>query len=257
MSKTLFWLVSILFSMATLVRAAENPEDFRFEITGAAWVLNPSGAIQASGTPVDLVKDLNVEQQQPTFYGKLVFKPSRKQRIVVEGTPFRLTGLNTVSRSVVYRGQTFTVSQTLKSSADLDYVFAGYQYDVISGRAGHLGLSLGGTYLSATGTLQAVQTSTMATKSLTLGLPLAGGEFRVFPVPAHSWIDVNGGVRGMALGSYGNYIEASANGGVWIRHVGLEAGYRAVNANIHETSNGGSGVSLHLKGPIFSVAWKW
>ncbi|MBV9083744.1 MAG: hypothetical protein JOZ62_13780 [Acidobacteriaceae bacterium] len=257
MSKTLFYLVPFLFSIGTLVRGAENPEDFRLEITGAAWVLNPSGAIQSSGTPVDLVKDLNVQQQQPTFYGKLVFKPGRKHRIVIEGTPFRLSGLNTVSRTVTYRGQIFTVNQTLKSSADLDYVFGGYQYDVISGEAGHLGFSVGAAYLGATGVIQSVQTQTIATKSLTLGLPLAGTEFRAFPVPGHRWIDINGGIRGMALGSYGNYLEASGNGGVWVRHIGLEAGYRAVNANIHDTSSAGSGVAVHLKGPIFSAMWKW
>ncbi len=90
----------------------ENPEDCKVELTGAAWLQNSSGTIQASGTPIDLVTDLGA-QQQPTFYGRLVIKPGRKHRIVIEGTPFRISGYNTVDRTIVYRGQTFMVNQTL------------------------------------------------------------------------------------------------------------------------------------------------
>jgi hypothetical protein len=61
----------------------------------------------------------------------------------------------------------------------------------------------------------------------------------------------------MGFGSYGHYVQASGNGGVWFGHLGLQAGYRAVNADLHESGNGGSGVTVRLKGPIFSVVFKW
>jgi hypothetical protein len=219
--------------------------------------VNSAGTIQASGTPIDLVSDLGVQQQQPTFYGSLVFKPTKRQRIVVEGTPFGLTGNNTVNRTLTYRGETFQVSDTVHSNANLDYFFAGYQYDVLSGSAGHLGFSVGGAYLGATGTILSVTSNTSASKTETIGLPLAGAEFRVFPIPGRHWLDVDGGIRGMGFGSYGYYTEAMANGGVWFGHFGLKGGYRAVNTDLHESSNGGSGISVRLKGPIFSVAFKW
>jgi hypothetical protein len=101
----------------------ENPESFRVEVTGAGWLVNPSGTIQSSGTPIDLVTDLGAQQNQPTFYGQLVFKPGRKHRIVFEGTPFRINGYNTVNRSISYHGQTFNFSQTLESSAEVNYFF--------------------------------------------------------------------------------------------------------------------------------------
>src|ERR1700747_3078809 len=92
---------------------AENPENFRLEITGAGWLVNPSGTIQSSGTPVNLVTDLGAQPHHATFYGQLVFKPGRKHRIVVEGTPFRINGYNVVNRSISYHGQTFNFSETL------------------------------------------------------------------------------------------------------------------------------------------------
>ena len=262
MRNTLFVASLTLLSTGSLGQAADNPgtnpgspESFRIEITGSAWLLDSGGRIQASGTPIDLVSDLGVQQQQPTFYGKFVFKPTRRQRIVLEGTPFRLSGLNTVHRSVTYHGDTFNINETLKTTADLNYFFGGYQFDVLSGPVGHLGFSAGGAYFSGTGTVSSQNTT--ASKSQTIGLPLAGAEFRVFPIPGHSWIDFDGEVRGMGFGSYGHYVEAGGNGGVWFGHIGLQAGYRAVNADLHQNSAGGSGISGRLKGPIFSLLFKW
>ena len=236
--------------------SSESPESFRLEITGAGWLVNPSGTIQSSGTPVDLINDLGAQQNQPTFYGQLVFKPGRKHRIVFEGTPFRINGYNTVNRSITYNGQSFNISQTLQSSAQINYFFGGYQYDVVSGPRGHLGFSVGAAYMNATGTIQALQTSTVASKSETLGLPLAGADFRLFPIPGHRIIELEGGVRGMGAGSYGHYLEASGNGGVCFGPIAVLAGYRQVNA-LFQNNNGTSGVNVHLKGPIFSMQWRW
>jgi hypothetical protein len=254
------YVIALSSLVCTSLLAASNgeaPEDFHFEITGAAWLVNSSGTIQANGSPINLVSDLGAEQQQPTFYGRFVFKPGRHHRIVVEGSPISISGLNTVQRTIVYRGQSFNVDETLSSSADLNYLFAGYQYDVLTGRLGHLGFSVGGAYLGATGTINAVQASTTATRSETIGLPLAGMDFRVFPIPGRKIIEVEGGMQGMGVGSYGSFIEGSASGGVRLGPIGILAGYRELVANLHEASGGGSGVDLHLRGPVFSLMWSW
>lgn len=236
---------------------SDDPENFKIEVTGSAWLVDSSGAIQANGAPIDLVTDLGVGQQQPTFYGRLVVKPGRRHRIVVEGTPFRLSGYNTVNRSVTYRGQTFNVSQTLQSNADFNYLFAGYQFDVLTGSMGHLGFSAGGAYLDATGTIRSVQTNTLATKSETIGLPLAGAEFRIFPIPGHKLLDIDGGIRGMGVGNYGHYLEGSANAGLSLGPLTFLAGYRDVRLDLHEATGAASGVNVRLKGPIFSMQWRW
>jgi hypothetical protein len=210
------------------------------------WLVNSSGAIQATGSPINLVADLGVYQQQPTFYGKLVFKPGRKHRIVVEGTPFRLQGENTVDRTIVYRDETFNVSQTLNSNADFNYAFSGYQYDLLSGSMGHLGLSAGGAYLNADGAIRALQAGTTATKSETVGLPLAGIEGRIFPIRRHNILEFDGGLRGMDFGDYGHYLEAGGNAGLTFGHITLQAGYRAVRVDIQTT-----------RGPLFSAQWRW
>ena len=236
---------------------SEDPENFRIEVTAGGWLVDTGGQIQANGTPIDLVSDLNAEQQRGTFYGQLVFKPARKHRIVIEGMPFRINGLKSVTRSIVYRGQTFNVSQTVQSSASLDYAFVGYQYDVLSGRKGHLGFSVGAAYLGATGLLRAVETGVSATKTQQLVLPLAGTDFRIFPIPGHKFFEVEGGIRGMAYGDYGYFAEATGSAGIAFGPITLLAGYRAVNTEIYVTSNGGSGTTARLHGPIFSGMFRW
>ncbi|MGI8961409.1 MAG: hypothetical protein ACR2IV_16940 [Bryobacteraceae bacterium] len=258
-----------LLQPAGVLRAAgepanngDDPENFRVEITGSAWVVNSSGTIQAGtallpSSVIDLKSDLGVTQRQPTFYGRLVAKPGRKHRIVIEGTPVRLQGRNTVSRTIIYHGQIFTVGETLQSSADVNYLFGGYQYNVISRSAGHLGFSVGGAYLNATGTVHGMQSGLAATKSETLGLPLAGAEGRVYVIPNRKLLEIDGGIRGMAYGSYGHYVEGTVNGGIGFGPLTFQAGYRAENADLHSTSNGGNGVNVRLRGPIFSVQAKW
>ncbi len=242
---------------AQLAGTSEDPENFHIEVTAGGWLVDTGGQIQANGSPIDLVNDLNAGQRQGTFYGQLVFKPARKHRIVLEGTPFRINGLKSVTRSIVYRGQTFNISQTVRSSASLDYAFIGYQYDVLSGPKGHLGFSVGAAYLGATGLLQAVETNISATKTQQIALPLAGTDFRVFPIPGHKFFEIEGGIRGMAFGDYGYFAEATGSGGVVLGPVTLLAGYRAVNTEIYVSSNGGSGITARLHGPIFSGMFRW
>lgn len=123
----LFWFCWALVQGQTAPSASasgDDPENFRVEVTGSAWLVNSSGTIQAGGavpfligsaTAIDLVSDLGVKQRQPTFYGRLVIKPGRKHRIVLEGTPIRLDGTNTVTQTIIYQGQTFAVGETLRT----------------------------------------------------------------------------------------------------------------------------------------------
>jgi hypothetical protein len=266
MRNKILLLSLVLLSSRGLTRAAnipysnsgawESPEDFRIEITASSWLINSSGTISSSTTPINLVRDLGVKQQQPNFYGKLVFKPRRKHRIVVEGIPFSLNGYNTSPRSFTYRNRTFSVLETLKSSANADYIFGGYQYDVVSGPTGHIGITAGAALLSGTGTMTAVQSNVTATRSGVGAIPLVGTEFRVFPLRNRGWLNVNGSLRGMELGQYGHYLEGSLNGGVWIGSIGVEAGYRAIDTHLAQ-ANSSTGVFARLSGPVFSVNWRW
>lgn len=236
-----------------------NPEGFKIEITASYWNMSPSGTLYGSDTTLNVINDLGFQQNNSTFFGQLVFKPTRKQRIIVEGSPVSVSGSHVATQTFSYNGQQFTYSEQLQSQTSLSYLFAGYQYDFLSGPAGHLGASVGGAYLNGSATITAPQAGITAARSQQIGLPLAGIEFRIFPIPGRSIVDVDGGVRGMDFGSYGDFVEGSINGTVWIHgHIGLQGGYREMTANLQNTGTNLSGrLDIRLKGPVFGLIFKW
>jgi hypothetical protein len=79
------WISASVMSGAP---ASEDPENFKVEVSGAAWLVDSSGTIQASGTPIDLVTDLGAEQQQPTFYGPACGETGPQTQDRGRGNPF-------------------------------------------------------------------------------------------------------------------------------------------------------------------------
>jgi hypothetical protein len=232
-----------------------DPDPSRIEITGSYWPVHTTGAIRANGTLIDLRSDLGVNQNTPTFTGKLDLRWSRRHRISVEGTPFRLEGDKSLSRSITYQGRVFSINDHISSRADLDYLYAGYQFDFISRPRGHFGLEAGGAFLSATGSITSQVTGVTASKSETVGMPLAGLAFRAFPVHKSLDVEINGELKGMDFGKYGHYVQASANVGIGRGHLLVEGGYRFVNADIHETS-GVNAVTPEFRGPVISLVFR-
>jgi hypothetical protein len=257
MRRFIFLSITFLAASALFGQSHEGAEDFRIEFTGSAWLTGPTGTIQTSGTPINFVTDLAAGAQQARFYGRLVFKPTRKQRIVVEGSPVSFSGVNTINQSFVFLNKTYNVSQTVATNANVNYVFGGYQYDPFTGRYGHLGFQTGVAYVGVQGTLNGIQSGITETKKFQAPVPLIGIEGRIFPIPHMKLVEFEGMIRGITAGGYGYFIEGGASGGLRYRAFSLLAGYREMFANVHQESANPNGVALRLKGPIFSAQALW
>ena len=227
----------------------------RVEITASYWPVHTNGIIQASGTPIDLRSDLGVEQNVATFAGKLDLRLGRRQWIRVEGVPFRLTGQQDLSRTITYRGRVFSFADRVASDASLDYVYAGYQFDVISTPRVRFGLEAGGAYLNATGAIASQVTNLTASKSQKVGLPLAGASFRAVPIHGLVDVEIGGELKGMAVGRYGSFFQTGASVGVGRGHVFVEGGYRLIKADIHDAA-GANTVAPTFRGPVISLYFR-
>jgi hypothetical protein len=251
----LFVALLLLLFASICFAQDRDPDSSKLEITGSFWPVHTKGTIRAQGTPVDLQSDLGVNQNAATFTGKLNVRLGGRHQINVEGTPFRLEGDMNLARSVTYQGRTFSIADHVTSTADLDYFYAGYQFDLISRPAGHFGLEAGGAWLHATGAITSAATGVTASKSETVGIPLAGLAFRAFPVHRAFDVEINGEVKGMNFGSYGHFVQAAAGVGIGRGHFLIEGGYRFVNADIHDSS-GGNAVSPEFRGPVISLLFR-
>jgi len=243
-----------LLAFLVLTVAFSQVDNFRVEVTASAWHAAIAGTLQSGALPIALHNDLNLSDQW-TFFGKLAFKPARRHRINVEGSPYDFSGTNALLRTITFNGRTYSVSDTVSSDASLTYVFGGYQYDLISRDRGHFGLEGGGAYLNGTGAIRSSTTGLSTSRSETIGLPLAGAEFRVFLGPGH--LNVNGEAKGMSLGGYGDYFQGVVNLGAGFHNVMFQAGYQYLNANIHENRSANpAGISPVISGPIFSIQFR-
>src|SRR5262245_11250211 len=118
----------------------ENREDFRVEGTiGPMWI-SPAGNILSNGTRVDLRSDLGFASNQAALLVRAVFKPTRKNRLLFETIPYRLDGSQSLTRNFTFGGVTYSFSDRITSEARINYLFGGYQYDVLSGDNGHVGI---------------------------------------------------------------------------------------------------------------------
>jgi len=240
----------LLLPAIVLAQNAQD-EDFRFELTASAWQTGISGTVQSGGLALALHNDLALGDTW-TFFGKVVFKPARRHRLIVEGSPYYFGGTTSLSRTITYDGRTYTINAAVKSNASLAYVFGGYQFDLISRARAHFGLEAGGAYLNGTGTISTLTNGISGTRTEIIGLPLAGAEFRVFFGPAH--MNLNGEAKGMSFDGYGDYFQGVVNVGAGFRQLMFQVGYQYLNADIHENrALNPAGISPVIQGPIFSV----
>ena len=233
--------------------AQENFENFRVELTASAWLVNPSGSIQSGITPVDLRRDLQLDQSQPHFFGKLVVKPGRRHRMIVEGVPYRLSGAANVSRQIVFAGRTYNIQDFVTSKANIDYVAGAYQFDVVSRPQGHFGLLAGVGYVNAAGTLASRNFGFTGSERQSFPFPQVGAEGRAWVLPHSHLLELDGELKGMSLASYGHYLQFAVHGGVSVgRHLTVQAGYMFADADVHRQDNT-RGFNPTFRGPIFGI----
>ena len=228
-------------------------EDFRIEFTAGYWSLNPSGHIDTSSTSVDLRSDLGIRGGQDEGSFKVVWKPGAKHRINFEVIPFRLDGENTITRTIDFGGRTYPIEDHITSSLNIDYVFGGYQYDIVNNARGHFGIGGGIAYVNAKASTTSQTLGLTGTEQRQVPVPAIGGEFRFFPIPGKNIFNINGEVKGIAQGSYGSFIQASANAGLAVtRILRVQAGFNFADADVHKPDLSNR-FSVRFTGPVFSV----
>jgi hypothetical protein len=61
----------------------------------------------------------------------------------------------------------------------------------------------------------------------------------------------------MGFGGYGHFVEMTGNAGLVFGPVTFQAGYRAVNFNLHENQRNPDGIAARLQGPTFGMVFRW
>jgi hypothetical protein len=258
MEKTMtIWRVAILAGIATIVlrlHAADDFDSYKIKISGSWFYSEPSGSFQsASGAgTVDIVKDFGFSSYS-TFSGKLDWKFTRKNHFSFVVSPFDSSRQTTLTRTIVFQGQTFVAGLTTHSELRSNLYAPGYQYDIIRRKRGHLGIAAqldlfdAQASVAATGQItgSGVQQGTVAASgSLFAPIPVFGPEFRLYLAPR---VYVQGNVYGMYFFGYGDFI--SSSGGLGFRlakHFGVNVGYELGSRLVVNNNNSSNRIGLRF-----------
>src|SRR5215471_10262456 len=122
--------------MAPRLHAADDDLDsYKLKISGSWFYSEPSGTFQSSsgaGT-VDIVKDIGFGSYS-TFAGKLDWKFTRKNHFYLVGSAFDSSRQTSLTRTIVFQGQTFVAGLNTQSQLKSNLYAPGYQYDIIRRR---------------------------------------------------------------------------------------------------------------------------
>ena len=261
-TKLIFYL-ALLLTFVVIPQIAstqddEGVEEYKVRITALWFRSSPTITMEAAGHNglVNFNRDFNFNDYS-TFSGKIDWKFTHKNHLFFVVTPFNQSRGAVLTRTVTFRGQTFTTG--INANADLQATAygIGYQYDFIRRKRGHLGIALQANLIDTKGTLNAVaqvtsngvhQAAASAQASLLAPVPVAGPEYRLYLISQRLFVE--GNLNGMWLFGYGNYLSTFNDLGFALgKHLAAKAGYAYASRLRVNDTRGRIGLSLDQRGP--------
>ncbi len=119
--------------------AAPAADHVNVVVEAFQWAPDPSGTIRVidPGVDIDVTTDIDLEGDlgltgDEIVAARLTFHPSPRTRLRLATMPLSFAGDQTVTRSITFGGQTFTLSERITSQLDLDYIEASFAWQFLS-----------------------------------------------------------------------------------------------------------------------------
>ena len=147
-SRKLFLAVLFCLAAFPLVRAQDSSDldNYKWRVDGDWWFSHPSGyfGVKNTNNYFDINKDFGFGSYS-TFTGKLDWHFGHKHHFLLNATPNYLSKTDTLSRQIMFAGQTFNLGAQVTASIDSVDIAPGYQYDFIRRDHGFWGWKLTST----------------------------------------------------------------------------------------------------------------
>ena len=258
---------ALCVSVATPVSAQYKPQPLndpatgeKYHIEAAAAYWNPSADMTVTvpgsgalagiiGTSVDLKRDFGLTDQRfPEV--QLILRPATSHKFRFQYIPINYVQSATLTRTINFAGQSYTVGLPVNSTLDWKAYRFGYEYDFVVKNRGFAGFIIEAKYTDVQVSVASIFRSDFAHAQAPI--PALGGIGRVYVVPN---ISITAEVTGFRLPAsidqrFGaHYIDVDIYGTVNItNNVGAQLGYRSLD--VYYLVKGDTG-SLVLKGLYF------
>jgi hypothetical protein len=241
----------LLVTVPFLVHAQNS-----FEFTGRAWFTTMGSRIRVEqgsiGTDIDARSDLGMSDT--TFpQGGFAWRRGRSL-LRFEYTPIDYTGDRTVTRTILFRGQPFTVGTRVVSELEVQTLQLSWAYQFINAHDGafRLGPMVEADGFIMRGSLAAPVFGVGQDEKLSAGLPTVGLALDIRP---HRGIHIYGEATGMQAGSYGYFIGSDSGVRVYAwKYAIVTAGYRTFNLHIE---NSPDFAHLRVRGPFVGAGFRF
>lgn len=256
----LFFFIAAWVGVPAFAQGGEGDAEQYSVRVSAFWLhSSPGVTLQAAGNGgfIDFNHDFAFNDYS-TFMGKLDWKFTRKNHLYFASAPFNQSNQVVLNRTITFRGQTYAVGATSRGQLEAILYAPGYQYDILRGKHGHLGIAAQLNIFHTTGTISTAaqvtgagtqQVAAKSSASLLAPIPVAGPEFRLYLLKSRLF--VNGQGFGMYLFGYGNYFSTTDYLGVAVtRFLSINAGY-AIGSHLRVNNSANRvGLDLVQKGPM-------
>jgi hypothetical protein len=240
-------------------------DNYRWRVQGNWWFSHPSGYFGTNNSDnyFNIDHDFGFGDYS-TFAGKVDWRFGRKHHLLFAVSSFNNSKTATLTRTIDFQGQEFVIGAQVDSTLK-SLVFApGYQYDIIRGDHGFLGLEVDFNLLDTEATLKLAGTangqsgSTSASKSFLAPLPSVGPVGRWYPLHDSNRLSLEGSLTGMSFFGYGNFLRGHADVNLGVTsHMTLKAGYAmGSRLSIHGTFDE-IALQLTQKGPTAGLEFSW
>ncbi len=233
-----------------------------YHIEGAAGFWFPGADMTISseslGIPGDLINlknDLGLQDQHFSEL-HLTLRPSRANKFRFQFIPISYEQQASLSRTIVFNGQAYTIGLPVNSSLDWKAYRFGYEYDFLVKDQGFGGFVLDFKYTDVDATLASpIRSDFMHARA---PIPAIGGIFRYYVVPN---ISITGEITGFKLpenvvkNATGHYVDVDFYGTLnFTNNVGAQLGYRSFDLGYAVDTNTGS---FTLKGMYFGIVARY
>jgi hypothetical protein len=238
-----------------LLSAAALSAQPHFELEARYWFSQVNSKLrvesQGLGTDIDARSDLGFSDTDFPI-GRVALHWGRN-RLSFDYTPIEFTGDQTVSRTLVFNGRTYSFGTRVLSDLQAKHLQLGYThfFPLWSHRL-KLGPLVEAHGFLLRGSLQAPAVNIATQEDLSVGLPTLGPALEI---SLHPRLDLYGEASGMSVGDYGHFIRSEA--GVRLRPVRLlqfSAGYQTFNLRVADSPDF---AHLHLRGPFIGAGLRW
>lgn len=227
-------------------------ERYNLELSFGMWNPPPDLTISSTslnliGTNIDAVADLGFAKKKlPEF--RLVLRPAMKHKFRIGYIPITYTAEAILTRTIAFRGVTYTVGLPVTSTLDWKAYRFGYEYDLIYRDRGFFGVIGEVKYTD----VQASVVSPIASASTHQKAPLPA-----FGAIARGYLAQNVSITGELTGfklpagananTRGRWVDFDLYGTVnFNNNVGAQVGYRSLDVSFEVNDDSGA---LKLRGP--------